>query len=475
MSNPALKKLFRNDDSVYKSSFKATHPSKETYIASKTVVLDSRQRNIKKYKYPNYYRLDVGDVFKNITSVELRGVIIPKSSYNVHSSNNKIDFGIGDTVTVIKIIEKGAGYTSPPIITLTGPKGGGVTATASSFINAQGQIQNIAIVIPGSGYTPGNPPAIIISPPGNSKNGVQAKAVALVGIHYTAELRVGEYTIGGNPTPPSTTPTGLLLEIQNAMNYTVNGGAYDPASTSPFAVRVVSQYPELGATPGTPEAADTNACRYNRIQVTNVNSSTWELLWGTGPNHLDSSNSIFGFNIVDTGLGVFTPAVVGAGGEIIPAGTTIRANFDYNLHNDPDFVIMSLELGDESMDRVTSLDQGLDHQFAALVFDANAPENLQDLSGTSANVGGIEYLEGPTTRGTFWRDAGRVKPLKGYDFDTKKFSFRPAKGKVSSIMVKFTKFGMKPGGVPRFYNFGGREHTLIFEMSAADLRAMQRD
>lgn len=468
MSNDALA-------SVFKSSYKAHHPSQEVYSVSKTVVLDSRQRNVKKYKYPNYYRLDVGDVFKNITAVELRGVIIPKSSYNIHSSNNKIDFAIGDSVAMIKITEKGAGYTVPPTVTLTSPEGAGVTATATAIINAQGQISSIGITLPGSGYTPGEPPFVIIDPPGNSKNGVQAKAIAIVGDHYTAQLREGEYVIGGNPIPPSAAPSDLLLEIQNAMNYAVNGGLYNPTSTSPFAVRVVSQYPELGATAGTPEAFDTNACKYNRIQVINVNSSVWEILWGTGPNHLDSANSVMGFNIVNTGIGVATASVVGPGGEIIPAGTSIRGIFDYNLHNDPDFVIMSLELGDETMDRVTSLDQGLDHQFAVLIFDANSPETLQDLSGTTTNVGGVDYLEGPISKGTFWRSPGNVKALKGYDFDTKKFSFRPAKAKVASIMVKFTKFGMKPGGVPRFYNFGGREHTLVFEMSATSTANYQKD
>ena len=79
---------------------------------------------------------------------------------------------------------------------------------------------------------------------------------SVVGTRYKALLRPGNYTIGGNNTSGvTTTPTGLLLEIQNAMNYAVNGGAYDPVSVSPFAVRLVSQYPTIDAVPGTPEAS----------------------------------------------------------------------------------------------------------------------------------------------------------------------------------------------------------------------------
>ena len=479
MSNPSLSQVF-------KSSYQATHPSDEVYTVTKTVVIDSRQRNTKAYRNPSSYRIEVGDVFKNITSVELRGVIIPKSSYNVHSSNNKIDFSIGDFVTTIRVTDGGSGYTIAPTVTLSAPGGGGTTATATAFIDSSGKVTNISVVVAGSGYTPSKPPFIFIDAPPVGGNRITAKAVSVVGTHYTSELREGEYTIGGNPVPPSVVCSDLLLELQNSMNYVVNGGAYDIASTAPFAVRVVNQYPEIGAVAGTPEAANTNATLFNRIQVTKVpnggdpnDSTVWEILWGSGPNRLDSANSIMGYNIVDTGIGVATSIVTVGGGTLIPAGHTIRGEFDYNLHNDPDFVVMSLELGDEQMDRITSLDEGMDNKFAALVFDANSPETLSDLGagtgGAITTVAGIDYLEGPTGKGEFWRSPGNIKALKGSDFDKKLFSFRPAKGKVSSITVKFTKFGMKPGGEAREYNFGGREHTLLFELKSQDQYSRNRD
>lgn len=430
----------------------------ELKTSSKIVVVDSRQRDNKQYPTPSFYRLSVGDVFKNVTSVELRGVLIPKSSYNIHSSNNKIDFAIGDSITVIKITNSGNGYTSPPIIRISSPDTG-TTATASAFINASGQITNIQITNNGSGYSPGKLPAITIDG--------QARAVVVVGTHYTAVLREGEYVIGGNPIPPSTAPSGLILEIQNAMNYAVNGGNYDPYSTAPFAFRIVSQYPQINAVAGTPQAFDTNSCKFNRIQGINVNNSVWEFLWGSGINK-GSANSVLGFNLSDSGTGTTITAINTGGGELIPAGTAIRGSYDYNLLNDPDFVIMNIELGDENMDRITSLDQSINHQFAALIFDCNSPETLQDLSGTATNVGGNDYLEGPTGKGTFWRETGRMKPIKGYDYDLKKYIFGTPKGKVSNILIEFTKFGTDAGGAPRHYDFGGREHTLVFEINVME-------
>lgn len=459
------------------SSFKATHPSQEVYSVTKTIVVDSRQRNCSKYRTPSYYKLELGDVFKNITSIELKGAIIPKTSYNVHSSNNKIDFAIGDSVTSFNIITGGAGYTVAPNVTLSSPPGAGVTATATSVIDAAGRVTNIVIGVAGSGYSPSQPPFVYIEAPNvNSGGRIQAKATSIIGTHYTATLRPGEYCIGGNNITPSTTPTGLLLEIQNAMNYVVNGGAYDPVSTSPFAVRVISQYPTLGATVGTPEASDTNACLFNRIQVINVNSSVWEFLWCSGPSKLESSSGILGFNLNDTGIGVSFSAVMDGLDVLIPGGTAIRGTFDYNLKNDPDFVILSIAAGDRNLDRITSLDDGMDHKFAVLVFDSNNPETLRDLSGgTITTVASVKYLEGPTTKGTFWQEPGAVKPLKGYDYESKKITFSPPQGKISSLTISFTKFGLKAGGVPQFYDFNGRDHTLIFEVSATDQYSHQKD
>jgi hypothetical protein len=465
---------------IYKDTQQVTMPWNEVYSVTKSVVIDSRQRDCVRYKSPSMYTLDLDNTFKNVTSVELKGAIFPKSSYNIHSSNNKIDFAIGDFITSFYIIDKGAGYTVAPTIIISSPSGAGTTATATAIISPSGSISNIILGTAGSGYVPSTPPFIMISPPNNSKQARHPKILAIVGNHYTASLRIGEYDIGGNPAPPiNTFPTNLLREIQNSMNYAVNG-IYSPISTSPFAVRVVSQYPTIGAVPGSPESYDTNSCLFNRMQIINVNYSVWELLWCTGPNKITSAASVIGFNTVDTGIGIFTPDIVAPAGTLIPAGTSIRGNFDYNLKNDPDYVIMTVNVNNNRMDRLKSPDDGLDDSFAVLLFDNNNPETLHDLSsaapaGSIVSIGGIQYLSGPTGKGNFWRDAGSVKPIKGYDFDTKKLSFKPPLSTVNNISVQFTKFGYKAGGVPLFYNMEGREHVLLFEFTATDNRSQMKD
>lgn len=460
---------------ILKTTVKATHPTEESYISKHTLIIDSRQRDCNLYKSPSHYKIKLDDVYKNITSVELKGAIIPRSSYNVHSSNNKIDFSIGSMVTGFKVLNGGSGYTVAPQVYVSNPVSG-VTATATAIINLSGVVTNIIVVNPGSGYLTSVPPLVSIDPPPNSKYGKQATAVAIVGTSYTATLRPGQYTIGGNPVPgTSDYPSGLVLEIQNAMNYAVNGGVYDPISNGPFAVRLVSQYPTIDAVAGTPEAFDTNSCLYNRLQFINLNNDHWEFLFCSGENKTESANSILGFNINDVYQNYLTTAITVGPDTLIPAGSSIRANFDYNLNNDPDYVVLEIKTNDKILDRLQCSDSSLDRKFATLIFDNNAPDCLQNTTGNTEVVGNVQFLSGPVTKGPFWLPPGRIKGLKGYDFDSKKISFRPPEGKINSLTVTFTKYGLKAGGSPLEYNFEGREHTLIFEISAQDQYSQQKD
>jgi hypothetical protein len=446
----------------------ATHPSSTITIGKHIFVVDSRQRDCKLYPSPSYYRIDMGDTFKNISSIELKGCILPKSSYNIHSSNKYIDFVIGNSVTLITITNGGSGYTVAPTVTISSPTSG-TTATANATINTRGEVSSIAIVVAGSGYSASKPPLISISAPPYSTYSKTATAVATIGTLYTATLREGNYTLGGNPTPGTTTiPTGLLLELQNAMNYAVNGGAYNPASVSPFVVRAVSQYPDLYATAGTPQAFDTNACPFNRIQITNVLSSPWEILWCSGPNSTRNMRRVTGFEWMDSTRYVSTPAVNAGAGNLIPAGTTYRGSFDYDLIDDPNYAIMSFwAVSDESFERIQSKPVGgLNRAFATLVYDANLPENLMDLGGTSESISSTKYLLGSLGKGAFWLPQGTTKPLKGFDFDQKYLSFTPPLGKLSQLNIMFSKYGQKPGGEDELYDFQGRDHLLVFEFTS---------
>ena len=446
----------------------ATHPSNTVTVGRHIFVVDSRQRDCKAYPTPSYYRIDMGNTFKNISGIELKGCILPKSSYNIHSSNKYIDFAIGNSVTLITITNGGSGYTVAPAVTISSPTSG-TTATATSTINTRGEVSSIAIVVAGSGYSASKPPLITIASPPNSTYAKTATAIAMVGTHYTASLREGNYILGGNPTPGTTNlPSGLLLELQNAMNYAVVGGAYNIASVSPFVARAVSQYPDLFATAGTPEATDTNACPFNRIQITNVLSSPWEILWCSGPNNTRNLRRVLGFEWQDSTRYATTAAVNVIAGNLIPAGTSYRGAFDYDMIDDPNYVIMSFwAVSDESFERIQSRPiGGLNRAFATLVYDANLPENLMDLGGTSEAVSNVDYLLGALGKGPYWLPQGTTKVLKGFDFDQKLLTFTPPLGKLSYLNISFTKYGQQPGGLPEYYDFQGRDHMLVFELTS---------
>lgn len=455
---------------------KITHPTQKVTKGSRIFVVDSRQRDCRLYPSPSSYRIALGEIYKNVTSIELKGSILPKTSYNVHSSNNRIDFSIGDTITNINVLESGFGYTAPPQVTISGPTAGGTQAVANSIIDGSGRVTAINITNPGTGYRRSKPPFVSLSPP--PQGGLQASAEGVVGVLYGATLREGNYTIGGNPNPPTTVvPSKLVLEVQNALNYAVNGGNYDSASTSPFEVRLVSQYPELGAATGSAESVDTNACLYNRIQIINTDSDHWELLWCSGRHSDISARRLLGFNWVDQYDPITTGAVSNGSGDIISAGTSIRGLYDYDMTDDPPYCVLSFWASSEdSFERIRSLEgNGINRSFALMVYDANVPDNLLGLTGeTNTLVGGTSYLEGETKKDTFFMPQGISKPLKGFDFDKKYLEFNPPIGKLSFLNIKFTKFGTKNGGQPNLYDFQGRDHLLIFQIESNDQMSGQR-
>lgn len=457
------------------------HPSQVVSIPVHTIAIDSRERNCKVYPSPSYYKIPIGDVYKNITSLELKGSVIPRTSYNIHSTNNYIDFSVGDSITEIKITNGGSGYITPPNVTISAPFFPGTQATATAIIDPSSKtVVSIVVVIPGSGYSNTKPAFIYIDKPTFANSGsYNATAEIVVGTHYSAKLRVGEYSLGGNPVPPATSPTGILAEIQNAMNYAVNGAPYDPTSTSPFAVRAVNQYPELGATVGTPEAFNTNATKFNRIQITNVNNDYWELLFCTGKHKEQSSYRVLGYQLQNQYQPTATLAVTATGGELIPAGMTLRGMFDYNLTDIPTYVIMSFWADMQPFERLESSDESLNMKFATLVFDATQTDVIKNTSADTANggsienIGNIDYLIGSLGKGTFYTAPGTLRPLKGFDFDQKKILFNPPLSKFGSIGVQFSKQG--PGGTKaEIEDFHGEEHLLIFEITASDQQTGRR-
>jgi hypothetical protein len=116
---------------------------------------------------------------------------------------------------------------------------------------------------------------------------------------------------------------------------------------------------------------------------------------------------------------ISTSAIVTANGQLISSGTTLRADYDYNLLNDPIFVLLTFQNGTDTFERIRSYDPSLNRKFGVMIFDANTTDVVKDTTGNAEEdlATGIPYLEGPVTKGTFWAPPGTLKALKGFDFD----------------------------------------------------------
>ena len=132
----------------------------------------------------------------------------------------------------------------------------------------------------------------------------------------------------------------------------------------------------------------------------------------------------------------------------------------------------------------------VDGVFACLLFDAVNTTCLQGLSSGNSisNVNsilnennnqktniidnnGISLLTGAvgTHNSSFIRTPGLLKASKGTDFDQKIYIFPQPVAQIWEMNIRFTKFSRGAiGSEEELYNFAGREHLLIFEITCAD-------
>jgi len=321
---------------------RATHPADKPITAKHIFVIDSRQRNYEFYPNANNYNISIPDRYRNVTGIELKAAMIPRTEYNVNSSNKYIDFILGDFIKEViiqdlTVIIKKNGFPinntntvqtyslniSPP------------TLEQSHIIKRQAkitvQIDQQSYIVPnsiiiedsGSGYSFSAPPQINLG----DMNIFKVK----IGFELLAELREGQYVIGGNPQflyphenenenikIQSYTPNNFLNEIECALSSSIlmSGHGLMPKSVnhvyrrkswveyykngtpSPpyefndyplfFCSRLMSQYPNLesynnfNADVSPKEAYETNSCKFNRIYISNILSFK---INGTLPPH----------------------------------------------------------------------------------------------------------------------------------------------------------------------------------------------
>lgn len=286
---------------------RVTHPADKPIISKHIFAIDSRQRDYNFYPNANNYNISIPNRYRNVTSIELKAAMLPRSEYNVNGSNKYIDFSVGDYISSIRqknnvSITKKNSYTGKeePM----GPGTYKLTIVPSNdtdievTLNSNSNITNYNYINQGSGFSNTSPPNISL--------GNYTDFNVIVGLKYTAELREGQYVIGGNPqftehksgtstVSQSWVPNNLLNEIESALSYAIlkntssgldhcysrkpwtsgNSGA-SPSSSDDypllFTARLMSQYPSLetysNGSRNDTSNFETNSCKFNRIYTT---------------------------------------------------------------------------------------------------------------------------------------------------------------------------------------------------------------
>lgn len=247
----------------------------------------------------------------------------------------------------------------------------------------------------------------------------------------------------------------------------------------------------------------------------------WELLFASGNNQILNSATLFGFNkrnysplssqfANNNAIEITHSSGTGGGGEIttlIPSGNTYTTENDYYIFGDPEYVILSFrpKYGGNSItginDRVDSqTDSNINRVFACLIFDTVQPAVLQDVSSgkTDATIG--SYGDDNNSLGTYMnydkdytevkqltgnsgsqnvnynKPPGQLKAMKGADFDRKIVEFPQPIAQIHEMNIRFSKFS-RPYAQERdeeLYDFHGKEHLLLFEITCSDLMTGKR-
>ena len=267
----------------------------------------------------------------------------------------------------------------------------------------------------------------------------------------------GQYLIGTNvydnvnyKANGATVFTGILNEIKRVLNT-------HSQSNNGFNVFLATVPESYGGT-------GTNAAILNRIVITNdsvdFSIDFRNIGYGSG-----SPFRVLGF-LKDVYVSSLTNKIYGSDNVGTCTQTNLDNNdihtidinsiisiFDYDLKDDPQYVIMQLSFGNRSAERVESIDFATNQKFAIIIYDSNEPDNIQNYNYTT--VAGNPIQIGLS------RPPGRLKALKGSDFDKKILEFIPPIS-LESFTISFLKYDNTP------YDFHNREHLLTFELDVAD-------
>jgi hypothetical protein len=286
----------------------------------------------------------------------------------------------------------------------------------------------------------------------NSENNLLV--VTIGGITKKLYLTQGQYPIGTNLIGSTYIPngtvalTGVMAELTKILN-----SYYLPAISSNFNVFISS-------TPGNVGGTGNYASILNRVVITNntdnfiidftntlyTSGSPFRVLGFNKQNYISSlTNQIYATD----NIGTCTPVTLQTGTPFTISIQSLVGIYDYDLNDDPKYIIMQLDFGNKSAERVESADIATNQKFAVIIYDANEPDNILSAYSTTGSI-------------TFdTKRPGKLKALKGSDFDKKIINFDPPIT-LENFKISFYKYDNT------FYQFHNREHLLTFELDIAD-------
>lgn len=455
-----------------------------------TLIIDSKNRNLKYYPDPSNYIVNFPESYKNVTSIELKGSVFPKSEHNVNSSNYIIPFNVEDYITSVKILNSGFGYVDGNYnLNVSSPAISGGTQAELSVTVSDNKITNVVITEKGSGYLRGyyggynenqngfysnsgaNVDLSSIPKDLNLKNYFkQADLEVNVGHLLLAKLRYGQYDF----TSPNDSSPGLCREItkslQDSINEAISSGTLIPLVGGPQNGSEYFPYGTGNSGSCFLTTLNENASPNNRVCIQRGNngglqSMFLELLWGSCDKFYlySTSRTLLGYGSLEYN-NKFAPNDQ-TSGTLSTVGSwssqPVIARNDYNLFDSFDYFIM--ELGAD-MDRIESNNDQLEKSFATLVFDANQPNVVWRAPPSTLQSPGT----GDSDYNSLLSKPGQTKPIKGQDFDTKKISFTVPLAELKRLDIKIKKSNGE------YYNFQGRDHLLVFTVGCNDINTSNR-
>ena len=284
--------------------------------------------------------------------------------------------------------------------------------------------------------------------------GTVVNGVIVGGTTKQVVLRSGQYIIGSNNAGSvnyvasnGALVFGLITELEYQLNQGFGAGTFNV----------------FLATMPPPNGTGNNASVLNRVVITSSSSfiidftnsiytpgSPFRVLGFNKAIYTAAQNSVQIYGNDDSGSCTSTELQNGTIHTV--SIYALGAIYDYNMKDDPKYLIMQLDFGNKSAERIESSDIATNQKFAIILYDANDPDNIYTFNSAA---GGSNV-----TLSTI-RPPGTLKALKGSDFDKKILTFEPPLT-LENFKISFYKYDNT------YYDFNNREHLLTFELDVAD-------